>query len=315
MDFVGKRNYFFILSAIIILIGIVGLIYNDGLNYDIQFQGGTMVDFQMENSNFVPEDISGEISNELGKIVTAQKSSTFNISEGNSEIFLLNVNVSSAEVLNQEELTKLVNIVREKYDVVEDSQETVRNVQPSIGKELREKSYLAVFISVSLIILYIWIRFQMISGLAAGVFAVVGLVHDTLIMLSVYAILDIPLNESFIAAVLTIIGYSMNDTVIIYDRIRENTGLLKKLGIAELVNKSIYQTLARSINTTLTLVICLVSVYAFAVYNNIPSIKEFSLPLIVGVISGGYSSIFIVSPLWVMWKEYNNKKRASVKMA
>lgn len=151
------------------------------------------------------------------------------------------------------------------------------------------------------------------SGLSAGVMAVLALLHDAAIMLSVYTVFRIPLNDSFIAAVLTILGYSMNDTIIIYDRIRENSNLLRKVPIAELVNKSILQTLARSINTVVTVLICVTTVYVFAVYHNIKSIQDFSLPLIVGITSGCYSSIFIASPLWVMWRQSKSKKKVPSK--
>ena len=151
------------------------------------------------------------------------------------------------------------------------------------------------------------------SGLSAGIMAVLALLHDALIMLSVYTIFQIPLNESFIAAVLTVIGYSMNDTIIIYDRVRENSNLLRRTPIAELVNQSIVQTLNRSINTVVTVLISIITVYMFARFYNIPSIENFSFPLIIGIVSGCYSSIFIASPLWVIWKEGQAKRKKTVK--
>jgi preprotein translocase subunit SecF len=151
------------------------------------------------------------------------------------------------------------------------------------------------------------------SGLSAGVTSVIALLHDAAILLSVYTVFNIPLNESFIAAVLTILGYSMNDTIIIYDRIRENSSLLRKFPIGELVNKSILQTLARSINTVLTVLICIATIYIYASINNIESVKQFSFPLMVGIASGCYSSIFIASPLFVMWKESQAKRKIAAK--
>jgi preprotein translocase subunit SecF len=174
---------------------------------------------------------------------------------------------------------------------------------------------LAAFIASILIILYIWWRFKAVSGLSAGVSGVIALFHDALVMLAVYTIFNIPLNESFIAAVLTILGYSMNDTVIIFDRIRENNRLLRKVPIPELVNKSIMQTLNRTINTSVTVMMSVIIVYGFAFYYGIESVKEFTFPLMIGLLSGTYSSIFIACPLFVMWKERSAKKAASAKPA
>jgi preprotein translocase subunit SecF len=145
--------------------------------------------------------------------------------------------------------------------------------------------------------------------------AIIALLHDVLIMCAVYFIFRIPLNDSFVAAVLTVIGYSMNDTIIIYDRIRENSNLLRKVPIGELVNKSVVQTLNRSINTVVTVLICITTLFIFASINNITSVKDFTLPLIVGISSGMYSSIFVASSLFVVWKESQAKKKIAAKAA
>ena len=152
-------------------------------------------------------------------------------------------------------------------------------------------------------------------GLSAGVIAIIALLHDIMVMFTVYIIFRIPLNNSFIAAVLTIIGYSMNDTVVIYDRIRENTRIMRKTTLKDLVNKSVLQSLSRSVNTSLTTLICILTLYVFAAVNNIESIKEFTLPLAIGIISGVYSTIFIASPLYLMWQERGKRKKTSGKPA
>jgi preprotein translocase subunit SecF len=167
----------------------------------------------------------------------------------------------------------------------------------------------AILIAFVLIILYVWVRFKVMSGLSAGVFAVVGVLHELLVMVSVYLIFQLPLNESFIAAILTVVGYSMNDTIIIYDRIRENSKLLRKVPLPELVNQSIMQTLNRSINTVVTSLIAITTVFIFAKIYGISSIEEFSFPLIIGIATGCYSSIFIASPLYVMFKESQKKSK------
>jgi preprotein translocase subunit SecF len=153
------------------------------------------------------------------------------------------------------------------------------------------------------------------SGLLAGLTAVIALVHDIAIMVSVYAIFNIPVDESFIAAVLTILGYSINDTIVIYDRIRENSKISRKDTIDGLVNKSITQSMSRTINTTVTTVMCVLTIYLFAMYNGIGSIQEFTFPILIGLIAGTYSSIFIASPLWVVFRQREARKKAGAAKA
>jgi preprotein translocase subunit SecF len=226
----------------------------------------------------------------------------------------LNV-ATTAQTLTVEEQNKIMEVVGKDFGIKKDSQPEIRNVDPFIGKELRNNALKAALVAALLIIVYVGIRFRVMSGISAGVMGVLALFHDVLLMLAVYTVFDIPMNESFIAAVLTILGYSMNDTIIIYDRIRENSSMLRKMPIAELVNRSIIQTLNRSINTVLTVLISILTIYIFAYVNKIHSVTEFTFPLLVGIASGCYSSIFIASPFYVMWKEHKAKKAAAPKSA
>ena len=143
-------------------------------------------------------------------------------------------------------------------------------------------------------LIYIGIRFEFSFGAAA----IIAVVHDVLVTIGVYGILGIPVNAPFIAAILTIVGYSINDTIVIFDRIRENSKKMRKVSVDEIANISINQTLSRSINTSLTTLFTITAVYIF-----VPTIREFSFPLIVGIATGAYSSIFIASPIWVMLKK------------
>lgn len=309
IDIMKRKNYFFALSIMIILLGVAAYFYYGGFNLDIQFQGGTVIEMHMKDDKFDLQKIDDMLTGILHKNVTAQKSYALNAVD-NKKVDLLIINIASSDTLTVDEKNDVVKAIREEFKLGDDSQMTVRNIHPSIGRELLNRGLKGVLWMSILIAVYVALRFRVMSW-QSGVFAVVGIIHDVLIMLSAYLIFQIPVNESFIAAVLTVVGYSMNDTVIIYDRIRENNGLLKKISVSELTNKSIWQTLGRTINTTVTVLICLVTVYVFAVINNIPSIKEFSLPLIIGTISGTYSSIFISSPLWVMSKERDMQKKVS----
>ncbi|MGI6669396.1 MAG: protein translocase subunit SecF [Acetivibrionales bacterium] len=180
---------------------------------------------------------------------------------------------------------------------------------------MRTNALYAVLCSSVLIVLYVWWRFRAMHGLSAGVCAVVALIHDVMVMFVVYIVFMLPFNESFIAAALTIIGYSINDTIIIYDRIRENSRLNKKMPVRELVNKSVLQSLSRSINTSITTLISVLTLFVFAVVFNIQALREFSLPMAAGIISGVYSTLFIASPLYMMWQERKIKKKISRKPA
>jgi preprotein translocase subunit SecF len=310
IDLIGKKNYFFALSALIIIAGIVGFIFN-GLQLDIQFQGGTIMQIQMPDNNYDTVKAENIVMQTIQKKANVQKSSTFNAEKGGSTINLMVLNIASKDTLNQSQRTQVLGALRKEFNIKTDAQITVSSVEPFIGKELEKDALLAVFWASFIIILYVWWRFKVMSGLSAGVMAVVAMLHDILIMFSFYVIFKIPINDLFVAAVLTVIGYSMNDTIIIYDRIRENSSLLRKVPIGQLVNKSVVQTLNRSINTVVTVLICLVTTFIFASFRNITSIRDFTLPLIVGITSGCYSSIFIASSLYVVWMEHQTKKKIS----
>jgi len=308
-DFVGKRYWFFAFSLLIIAAGMVGFFVN-GAVLDISFSGGTSIEMKMNDDTFSIPQIETLMANTIDKRVLVQKSKTFNSDTTSKNMDILQLSIAKESgTLSEGEIAKVEEAIINEFKL--DPKTAVISeisVEPFIGKEVMNNGIQAIFITSILIILYIWWRFKVMSGLSAGITAVIALLHDVSIMTSVYFIFKIPLNESFIAAILTILGYSMNDTVIIYDRIRENTKLIKKIGIVNMTNKSIIDTISRTINTMLTTTIAIVTVYVFAAVNNIQSIEEFTLPLMVGMIAGSYSSIFIASPLWVMWKQFRGKK-------
>lgn len=315
IDIIGKRNYFFALSFILILCGVVGYIVHGGFNLDIQFEGGCIMTIHMNDNKFDTAKVEETVTKAINKKVTAQKAEVPDLANKKTE-YMLQLNVATtSQTLTVEEQNKILEVVGEDFGIKKGSQPEIRNVDPFIGKELRNNAFMAAFFAALLIVIYVGIRFRVMSGISAGVMGILALFHDALLMLSVYTVFDIPLNESFIAAVLTILGYSMNDTIIIYDRIRENSSLLRKMPIAELVNRSIVQTLNRSINTVLTVLISILTIFLFAYFNKIHSVTEFTFPLLIGVASGCYSSIFIASPLYVIWKEHKAKKAAAPKTA
>ncbi len=314
----AKRYYFFILSVLIFIAGIASYFIHGGFKLDIQFEGGTVIELRANKDTFTAANtqdmqtkIADFVTKTIDKPASVQKSSAFDVSGANESYDVIKISIGSMDTLTNTEVTKVEEAVIKEFKLTaEDPVISEESVEPFIGKEIMQNGVKAVAIAFILIILYVWIRFRTMSGLSAGVFAVVGVVHDVLIMIAVYVVFQIPVNESFIAAILTVVGYSMNDTIIIYDRIRENSRLLRKVPLPELVNNSIMQTLNRSINTVVTSLIAISTVFVFAKVNGIGSIAEFSFPLIVGIAAGCYSSIFIASPLYVMWKESQKKTKA-----
>lgn len=312
VDLMGKKNYYFALSIIIFVVGIVGLLIN-GVHLDIQFQGGTIMQIEMPNDTFDTDRAEDIVMSAIGKQANVMKSSTYNPDNEDTNINLMVLNIASNETLNDVERQSILDALRTEYGIRADANVTVNSVEPFIGDEIKSNSVKAILISSILIILYVWYRFRNMHGLSAGVFAVVALMHDIFVMFAVYVLFKIPVNDSFVAAMLTIIGYSINDTVIIYDRVRENMKIYRKMPIRELVNKSVLQTISRSINTSITTLIAIMTLYVFSVIYNIESIKEFSLPMVVGIISGTYSTIFIASPLYMLWQERKLKKKAAAR--
>ncbi len=309
IDIIGKRKYMFIVSAVLILIGILFLLINGGFNWDIQFEGGTIIKIEMINDDYDAAAAEMDIENLLGKIVTVQKENTYNPENQSDSISLLSIKVSKDNTLNSKEINSVVELLSQEYNVKTGTQPQIQSVEPFIGVELRNKALMAAGWAMLLIVIYVGIRFRVMSGISAGLFGIVALLHDGLIMLSVYTVFNIPVNEVFVAAILTIIGYSMNDTIVIYDRIRENSGLMHKADIDTMVNTSIVQSLPRTINTLVTTLLTVTTLYVFASIYNVESIRQFAFPLIIGLTSGSYSSIFIAAPLWMIWRKYRIKKK------
>lgn len=279
LKIIEKTKLWFTISLIIITIGMVTLAIR-GLNVGIDFAGGTVVTIQI-GKDFNVEDVR-KIAEKYDKQAQVQEI------QGN-EVTIRGKEIEDAEV------KQMFNEVKEKYQLKEDALRDSTRQGPSISKELKRNSIISMLVAAALMLVYITFRFEYKSGVSA----IAALVHDVLVTVSVYALLNIPVNSSFIAALLTILGYSINDTIVVFDRIRENKKLGRYKDYTTLANASITQTMSRSINTVLTTLFTITAVYILGV----PSIKEFALPLIIGILSGTYSSIFIASPLWVLWKK------------
>lgn len=283
IDFVGKRKWFYAISLIIIIAGLVAT-FTKGFVQDIEFIGGTIIEIELGK----------EFNNsEVEEIVTRLSGETPRIQKMRNAVTGIETKVSiSTTALEEDVKNQIIDEIYQKYEIAEETDAaTFRTVKPTFGDEMKSRVWKAVIITAIGIAIYIAIVFKSMSGALAGVSAVTALIHDMLIVFAVYAIFGIPLNTTFVAAILTVLGYSINDTVVIFDRIRENTISTRKGNLEEVVNTSINQSLRRTLFTSVCVIAALVLLYGFAVYYKVSSIQEFALPLGVGLIAGTYSSI------------------------
>lgn len=202
--------------------------------------------------------------------------------------------------LDTEQREAVITAMQEKYSLTDDDLDNANDVSASVGNDLKKAAFTSAIVAVILMLIYITFRFEFTSGLAA----VCCLIHDLLVMLSVYVIFQIPLNQNFIAAALTILGYSINASIIVFDRVRENVRIARKETFEEIAEKSIWQTMGRTVNTTLTTLFTVGMIFALCA----GSLRDFTLPLLVGIISGAYSSIFLASSLWAFFRKHLRKK-------
>ena len=305
INFIGNRKKFYTFSCALIAVVLVfcGIF---GVKMDVEFKGGSMITLAYEGDADL-NDLKSTIGTELGKSnLTLQTGSDIS---GNQT---LTVTLPGSDTLTTEQLDNLLAALNEQYPDNKFVQNEVSNVDATIGKEFLLKSVVALVAACVLILLYVAYRFRKIGGLKAGSTAIVALLHDMFVVFGVFVLLRIPLNGNFIAALLTILVYSINDTVVIYDRIRENSALYgkKQMSLAELVNLSVNQSFARSLMTSITTCLALGVVCVVSVIYRLDSIYSFAFPLLFGMVSGVYSTICIATPLWVDWK---NKKKAAKK--
>lgn len=290
---------FLIIPIIIIVLGIIFGVINGSLNLGIDFTGGSIVSV----------DFKGDFDTDV-----VQKALDNN-GMGDSPIVKAGEGYTQAEIrmrtLDTDELQSTTNDailsdIRQTYPDAEIV--SVDKVGGVASAELVRNAFLAVAIACGLMLIYIWVRFQLYNGISA----VIMLIHDVGIMIAIMCILQIQINSAFIAACLTIIGYSINNTIVVFDRVRDNLKVMgtKRFTRAEIADTSIKETLTRTINTSVTTLIMIVCLYIFGV----PTIKEFSFPIIVGLLAGVYSSVVLAAPMWaVLADHFDKKKKQGVK--
>lgn len=304
INFCKHKKWYLLISLVIFVVGI-SFIFINGVRLDIQFTGGTKIVYTY-SGELNTDSAATVIQKSTDRIVSTQKS-TGSVDGTNSLV----VSLAGKESLSTEELDAIDAVVLKEYSENKIARQSTTNVEPYIGNRFLRNGILAVGIAVVLIILFVTIRFKIISGFSASVCALIAMFHDVFAVFFVFVIMGIPLNDGFIAVVLTILGYSINDTLVIYDRIRENKKLnAGKKNLTEIVDLSINQCFRRCIFTSALTFTAMFLVFIFALINDITSVVNFALPLMIGILSGCYSSICLASPIWVTWQNAKAKKIA-----
>ncbi len=301
IDFIGKRKIAFIISIIIIAAGIVSLVINKGPKYSIDFTGGVSLELDLtpvnENGKFI------EIQ-EIRDLLASEGIISTEIQEirGMENRDLILIKTKEFSETGEKVGNKIIETIKTAFPDNIDPEKFIRlqeEVGPKIGEELRGKAILAIFWALVGIIIYIWWRFEFTFGLAA----VAALFHDVIITVGIFSIAGKEISLQVVAALLTIVGYSLNDTIVVFDRIREDLKIYRRESYSGVINHSINETLSRTIITSLTTFVVVLSLFIFGG----SVIHDFAFAILVGVIVGTYSSIFIASPILV--EHFSSKQR------
>lgn len=306
IDFIGKKNILAIIALVAVLSGPVAMLVNSGagngaLNLSMEFRGGTSTDVTFQEA-YTIEEIDAKIKPVIQGITKDAEIQAQTVKNSNEVIFKTRVlSVEEREALEKELDARfgIADYTTEEGDIAKSI--SFETISSTISGEMRKDAIVAVIVAVICMLIYIWFRF---SDIRFATSAVLALCHDVLVVLACYALVRISVGNTFIACMLTIVGYSINATIVIFDRIRENLRLRqKKDSLKDVVNRSVTQTLTRSIYTTFTTFVTIAALYVLGV----PSIKEFALPLMVGILAGGYSSVCLTGALWYVMRNHAEK--------
>lgn len=306
-----KHKWIFMgISFALMIVSAISLIVR-GFNLDTDFAGGIAVTYEIK-SDFNTEDVQKVVDEALGSHQSPSSIQRSNDDEVVVKFGYENDLKTEADrsAFSLDRVTKITDALKAKYDAEaseEDAKVILKNqdiISPSTGQDLARSALWMSILACIAILFYVTLRFEFVSG----VVAIVALVHDVLLLLGLYSIMQWSVDTNFIAAILTVLGYSINNTIVIMDRIRENTRHARKESYSEIADKSILQTMNRSLNTTITTLLTIGMVYILGV----KSIQVFALPIIIGIVIGFYSSVFVAGPLWATWRDsaVKAKKRA-----
>lgn len=313
IDFIGKKKIFFAISLTVILLGLaVNLIF--GTELAISFRGGARISYSYSGEDISLDEAKSLVGDTIHQNVTVQRGS--DLQSGEETLSNLVIDLPGTDALSAEDQDAITKALREKYPDQEITMTSLDSVNPTIGTWMLSKGLYTIALCSVFLIIYVAIRFRKIGGWAAGAMAVIAVIHDVIIAYLVYVVFRIPLDDNFIAVVLTILGYSLNDTIVIYDRIRENRRYYEnKKPIREIANMSLNQCLTRSLNTTISTFIAITTIAVVCAACGLTSIMSFAIPMAVGIAVGCYTSLCIAIPLWVTWEERpkKDKKKGSRK--
>lgn len=303
----NRKIYFTITIALLVLGVIFNVIF--GTTLDIQFKGGVMLEYAYSGT-IDTSAVESAVESATGQNADVRVYENLADANGNPENSL-SISFAGTDSITVEQQEEIANQIAQAYPDANLRIEETSSVDRTVGTTFFAKCLVAVAITFVLLVIYIAFRFRKIGGASAGIISIIALLHDVVLVYFTFVVFRMPINDNFIAVILTILGYSLNNTIIIYDRIRENRRVLgPKAKTSELVNLSINQTLTRSIYTSLCTFVAIACVYVVGVIYGLSSVTTFALPMMVGILVGCYSSVCITGPLYVMWRNYKDKKKA-----
>ncbi len=311
IKFYENRKIYFGITIALFAIGIIfNIIF--GTTLDIQFKGGAMLDYTY-TGEISTSDVESIVEEVTGQNVDIRVYSSM-VDTNGANTNGMSITFAGTDSITVDQQDAISSAILEKYPDSALTIEETSSVDRTVGTSFFAKCLIAVAITFVLLVIYIAFRFRKIGGASAGIISIIALLHDVLLVYFTFVIFRMPINDNFIAVILTILGYSLNNTIIIYDRIRENRRALgPKAQTSELVNLSINQTLTRSIYTSLCTFVAIGCVYVVGMAYGLTSVTTFALPMMVGILVGCYSSVCITGPLYVMWRNYKDKTSVKAK--
>ena len=311
IKFYENRKIYFGITIALFAIGIIfNIIF--GTTLDIQFKGGAMLDYTY-TGEISTSDVESIVEEVTGQNVDIRVYSSM-VDTNGANTNGMSITFAGTDSITVDQQDAISSAILEKYPDSALTIEETSSVDRTVGTSFFAKCLIAVAITFVLLVIYIAFRFRKIGGASAGIISIIALLHDVLLVYFTFVIFRMPINDNFIAVILTILGYSLNNTIIIYDRIRENRRALgPKAQTSELVNLCINQTLTRSIYTSLCTFVAIGCVYVVGMAYGLTSVTTFALPMMVGILVGCYSSVCITGPLYVMWRNYKDKTSVKAK--